>query len=85
MPTDKLPPDPRSKMTDRKKFMVRALHTPRIVRKVALYLVKRDNIASATHAVRRACRFLDIPDDYDPVKDPTMRACIKQVKKALSK
>ncbi len=80
-----VPPDPRSAMTDRAQFMVRSLHTVRIVTKVALYLAKRDALTGATDAVRRACRFLDLPDDYDQDTDPTMAACIKQVKKALAR
>jgi hypothetical protein len=79
----KLPVDPRSKMTDREKFMVRSLHTVRIVTRVALHLAKEHSIAQPTEAVRRACRFLGLPDDYDADIDPTMAACVKQVRKGL--
>jgi hypothetical protein len=86
MPNDKnAPVDPRSHMTDRAQFMVRSLHTVRIVVIVATKLAAEHKITGATEAVRRACRMLDIPDDYDPVIDPTMKACIKKMKKILGK
>jgi hypothetical protein len=81
IPTD----DPRSKMTDREKFMVRSLHTVRIVKIVALKLAKDGEATTPTEAVRKACRFLDIPDHYNADVDETMAACVKQVKAAMAK
>ena len=79
------PADPRSLQTDRKRFMTRSLHTPRIVTTVAVYIAKRDKLSSPTEAVRRALRFLDIKDDYNADIDPTMRACVEQTNAALGK
>lgn len=83
-PKDDKPADPRSLRTDRAQFMVRSLHTVRIVKIVALKLADEKGIGP-TEAVRRACRFLEIPDDYDPEVDPTMKACVKQVREALER
>ena len=83
MPNEK-DKDPRSLMTDRKKFMTRSLHTVRIVTRTALYIAARDGITAPTEAVRKACRFLEIDDDYDPEVCPTMRACVAKVKAVLN-
>ncbi len=67
--------------------MVRSLHTPRIVHNIALNLArgseKMPKPDDAEKLVRRACRFMDIPDTYDPDVCPTMRSCIKLVEKSL--
>lgn len=83
MPTEKAPIDPRSKMTDREKFMSRSLHTPRIVAIVAADIAKREGIKGPTEAVRRALRFLELPDHYSADTDPTMRKAVESTKELM--
>lgn len=86
-PTDnKAPIDPRSTMTDRNKFMSRSLHTVRIVAIVAADIAKRQtSVSGPTDAVRRALRFLELPDHYDAETDPTMAKCVETARKLMGK
>lgn len=83
-PKDATPVDPRSKMTDRDRFMTRSLHTPRIVSIVAIQIAKDDGLTGATEAVRRALRFLKMQDDYSAEDDPTMRKCVELTREGMA-
>jgi hypothetical protein len=79
------PVDPRSEMTDRDAYMTRALHTAKIVPIVAVDIAKREGITSPVAAMRRALRFLKMPDHYDPEVDTmTTGKIVEKIREELA-